>query len=151
MTATTKTAKSQKPATTKAAKAAKPQANGQAKPRARKEGLRLPQVRILRVLAAAKAPYTRPDLVEAISQGDKPTAIGDALGVLGDSRAAREAAAGYPSLLTLEFVAMKEAKLRLGGNDDGRVSKVYSITPAGRKALAAAEKAIKEREAAKAK
>lgn len=111
-----------------AKKPVKPSANG--KPRARKEGLRLPQVRILKVLTTAKGPMTRAKITDKVSQGDKPTATGYSLGSTDASLLKRYAKeCGYPSLLLLGFARQVELDI------DGKKETSYEITAAGRKAL----------------
>ncbi len=124
------------PATVPAAANGKPKAprkraaKPSKKPRARKEGLRLPQVRILKALAGGKR-LTRAQIIEKITQNGKATAIGDALGCKDpDLRKKRDASVGYKSLLSLGYVRQVEQ------DHDGHMETVHEITAAGTKALA---------------
>lgn len=116
------------PKAPKAKAAPKAAAKADAKP-----GIRLPQARILKALAASKKPLTRGELIAKVSRDpDHPTAIGDALGVTDPkNRPVREKAAGYKSLITLGLV--KEH--HLGGPGEEVNETVHEITAAGRKAL----------------
>lgn len=101
------------------------------KSRERKTGLRRPQVRILELLAKSKKPLTRHDIKYGISQtADKPTSIGDALGLDDPEKAAAAMEkAGYPSLMALKFV--KKLVLDI----DGHKEICFEINAAGRRAL----------------
>lgn len=113
------------------ARKAKPEVKSETngKPRARKEGLRLPQVRILKALPAGRR-LSRAQIIEKITQDGKATAIGDALGCKDpELRKARDASVGYKSLLSLGYA--KQVDL----DHDGRAETVYESTAAGRKAL----------------
>lgn len=129
------------PAKPSKGKAAKPSSNGEANPRARKNGLRTAQVRILEALVKAKGPATKGRLC-SICAPTFPTAakhqawMGDPLGGVDPvARQAAEEKAGYLSLLTLKYV-----KMDVIGGDDVPKERVYEITAAGRKALEAVSK-----------
>jgi hypothetical protein len=120
-----------KPAKVKAKKTkAAPAVNG--KPRARKGGLRLPQVRILR--AIKDRPLTRTKIIAKITQEGKATAIGFALGPVDKGRyTAYTAQCGYKSLLALGYVRPVVIDV------DGKKETLYEATAAGKKAITAAK------------
>lgn len=94
------------------------------------EALRKPQVRILQVLAKAKKPLSRADL---IAKGIEATSLGGYIGLHDEeARATQEARDGYKSLLTRKFV-------RYAPDQDGSGKAFYQITATGKKALARAE------------
>lgn len=123
------------------AKAAKPKT--ERAPRAAKTGLRDAQIRILKVMAKARAPLTRVTLNEAVAAvGDFPTAekfiqwMADPLGASDPAnRPTAEGRCGYPSLLTLKYVSQKTIKIL------DKPTLVYEITATGRKGLEATLKA----------
>ncbi len=98
--------------------AAKAEGNGHAV----KDGLRKPQVRILRALAAANGPMTDGDLAEA---ADVPRTH-----VTGFTLVAYKSKRS-PALVQLGLVRDK----RMVVGDSGREARVYEITAAGRKAI----------------
>lgn len=120
-----------------------------AAPRARKEGLRTAQVRILEALAKSKAPLTKGQINESCAKAGFETAkkfsqwMADPLGSRNPevSRAAEERS-GYKSLLTLKLVKHHEVTVEEGMAPEHR----YEITALGRKAL---EKARAEAKSAK--
>lgn len=109
-------------------------------PRAKKDGLRKPQVRALAALAKLKEGQTlgRAGLSDAakIDPAWVSATVGSADA---ESRAACEARNGYKCLITLGFAKSKVIDV------EGKKEAAYSITPAGRKAL---EKALKAQAAA---
>jgi serine/threonine protein kinase/DNA-binding PadR family transcriptional regulator len=107
--------------------------------RAKKEGLRVPQVKILRFLATANSEhstFSRDEIALGITEkeGGK-TAIGDALGRVDKEARERSDVANYPSLISLGYVEMVE----MADPDGGRPTIRYRITQAGREALKLAE------------
>ncbi len=102
--------------------------------RAKKEGLRKPQIKILKALLASKGPLSRRRIAEAISAD--PTRITDVWDPIGttteEDQPAQDERLGYRSLMSLKFLRRKELEL------DGHKEVVFELTPAGRKA---AEKA----------
>lgn len=116
--------------TTKGTKAAKVEKKV-ATPRAKKEGLRKPQVRILAYLNKQATPKTRKEISEKA-----PVDAACCVEYIGSSDVEtrkKNDERKFPSLLTLGHVKLGQPAEE-GGAD------VYSITPAGKKALAAAEK-----------
>lgn len=117
----------------KAAAAAKPER----KPRARKEGLRLPQIRVLHVLSKAKGPLSRTAISEKC--GNKTTVVvGRAVGYSDPAKrkafeqtkdGGGEPGNPCPSLLTLGYVTEKELDV------DGAKETVIELTAKGRKAF----------------
>jgi Domain of unknown function (DUF4268) len=100
-------------------------------PPAKKE-LRKPQLRILAALDKANSPLSRTKISENASVDI--AWVGDHLGRHdADARKEREAKTGYPSLLTLGYAEGKTLDF------EGKEERVYEITDAGRKALAAAQ------------
>jgi hypothetical protein len=108
----------------------------------RKQGLRAPQVRILKALSKAKAPLNQYTLCgkASVDPGWLPDAlfgrIGDDDSKVGKYRTeatplglARAEKIGFPSLLALKLVKCKLIDV------DGRTERVWEITPAGRKAV----------------
>jgi hypothetical protein len=98
-------------------------------PRAKKEGLRKPQVRILAALAKAKTPLTRNEIAEKATC-DKAW-LNSWIGSKNPEIRAKNDKAEFPCLLTLKLVK---------DNEDEEKGTVYIITPAGKAALAAASK-----------
>lgn len=134
-TATTTKGKKDKKETTKPAT--------ERKPRARKEGLRSFQVRILKCLAKAKGPLTRTQISEkAPAHPTNQTNLWGIGLVDPDKRKEAEKKTQIPSLLTLGFVRERMIPGELNDKgEEGRKERVYEITASGRKAM---EKAIKE-------
>ena len=102
-----------------------------AKVEAKKRGatnLRQPQIRILQVLAKAKKPMTRKDIVEAAGANPSkldPAWMGTWIGPIdADVRTASDAKYNLKSLLTLKAVTMVELEDVTGI--------AYTITAAGR-------------------
>lgn len=118
-----KTAKAAKPAKKAAKKADKA-------PRARKEGLRNPQVRILKALSKGKS-LTRAEIAEK-APVDVATCV-EYIGSHDDAKRIANDKKHFPSLLTLKYV--KAEQHDEGGHDVVR----YAITAAGKAALAKAE------------
>lgn len=114
---------------TLAAKKGTPAKPATREPRAKKEGLRKAQIRILAALTKAKSPLTRKEIAEKA-----PCDLANTVELIGskdtDKRAANDEK-HFPCLLTLKFVKDTE---------DEEKGTVYSITPAGKTALAAASK-----------
>lgn len=129
-TATPETAPVAKPKKKAKAKPGTPKATQNKAKRAPKEGLRVPQIRILRALEKANKPLTRNAIVEKVTQGDSPTATGYSLGPTNpDLFAKYQKECGYPCLLLLKYVKMHNLDI------DGVKETVFEITAAGRKAL----------------
>lgn len=104
------------------------------KPRAPKEGLRTPQMRILKALIKAGSMVSKARICELVAK-EFPTAVkfqawmADPLGSLDAAvRKVAEKKAGYDSLLTLKFVTTKVLDV------DGKEERVYGITATGKKA-----------------
>ncbi len=100
--------------------------------------LKLPQIRILCVLAEAPGPLRKDIIGEEVAARypSVPYAarfeawMGDPIGLADpDKRPNAEAKAGYPSLLTLKYITTKQL------NIEGKLERVYSITDEGLKWL----------------
>lgn len=111
-----------------------------------KEGLRVPQIRILKALSKAKGPVSKNRICEMVAK-EFPTAgkftawMSDPLGAVDEAgRKTAEERSGYKSLLTLRYVTSKVIDV------ENKKERVYEITSTGRKALVAAEKAAAEKE-----
>lgn len=105
-------------------------------PRAIKEGLRKPQIEILRALSKAKKPMTRPEI--AVASEVDPTKIGDYAGPRpADRTEAAKARYPFPCLCELKYVKAESSR---PATDGGRTQNVYTITAAGRIALQKADK-----------
>lgn len=135
-----KAAANGKPAAKKAAKAAlvaAPKA-----PRTKKDGMRAGQIRILQALSKNRS-LTRVAVAEAAGK----TTTGMAFNHIGPTNPAKrpetETRTGYPCLLTLGFVQVVENKVEKRADGSWILERAYCITPAGRKALAAALKGAK--------
>ncbi len=104
-----------------------------------KEGLRVPQVKILRFLAQASSQastFSRDQIALGITEKEgAKTAIGDALGPVDKEARERSDVANYPSLISLKLVEMVE----MADPASGRTTIRYRITEAGREALKPAE------------
>lgn len=127
--ATKKTAKPAK-ATKKAPvkKAAKPSENG----RAKKEGLRSAQVRILKYLAKQPKPRTRNEIADK-APADRAFCSQFLGRIDAEKRAAADEAYGFPSLLTLKAIKADTE------DRDGKDTIVFSITAHGKSLLAKTE------------
>lgn len=101
-------------------------------PRARKEGLRKPQIDVLRCLSKAREPLSRKQIAEKAK-----TDLAFLTSHIGshdeETRKANDKK-NWPSLLGLGFVRSSTEEI------DGRQTIAYEITATGRKALAKAEK-----------
>lgn len=108
-----------------------------AAPIAHDNRLKAPQIRVLQLLARARAPLARGKIAE--STAIDPSWVGVWVGRTDPvKRAESEAKWGYTSLLTLKFAVQKTVTV------DDRDTVAYEITAAGRKSLEkhlAAEKA----------
>src|SRR5262245_48289785 len=123
--------KAAKPEAEPKAKGAKPKAEGdkgEAAPKAKADGLRGPQVRILKALAAADGPLSRKQIAEqAPCDG---AWLGTWVGSEDAELRARKDKEVMPSLVGLGFVR------HVAGEADGKPVTLHAITPAGKKALA---------------
>lgn len=123
-----KTANPKDAKATKAAATPKAETNG----RARKDGLRKAQIRILQLLSKASNPLTRPEIAKKA-----PCDLANCTELIGshndDVRKANDAK-HFPSLRSLGFVRVEVHDI------DGKDVFHHSITATGRKAL---EKALK--------
>lgn len=123
------------------AKEAKGKEKAEAKPRAKKEGLRPAQVKILQLLSKAPKGLTKKAMVE--QGGMEPTSLGCYLGLRDDEqRKALEEKTGRVALIDLKLI--KEEV-------DDELGYVYFITPAGKEKMKEMDKAQKETEKAEAK
>jgi len=128
-----KTAKAPKPspATEKAQEAAEKGDKKEPKPKAKKGGLRKPQIRILKFLATAKEPHSRATIGE-----NAPCDVAGCTEWIGSpddvKRLANDEKMGFKSLITLGFV--KGAERTIGEGKKARL--VYTITAKGKKAVA---------------
>lgn len=105
-------------------------------PRATKEGLRKPQIEILRALSKAKKPLTRPEI--AVASEVDGTKIGDYAGPRpADRTEAARARYPFPCLVELKLVKAESSR---PATDGGRTQNVYTITAAGKAALVKADK-----------
>ena len=117
----------------KAAKEKKTEAATESKPRAKKEGMRKPQVRILAALKKAGKSLSRAQIAEN-APCDRAW-LNEWLGAHDEAKRKANDVKFFPSLLTLGFIRYAKP------NDDGQPT--YDITAAGKKAVEAAEKAAK--------
>lgn len=102
--------------------------------RAKKEGIRNPQVRILKLLAKSSKPLDRAT-ISAKAEVDSAF-CSQYLGRLdADKRAAADKTYGFPSLITLSAIKAEKHDV------DGKDTVVFSITATGRKLLEKTEKA----------
>lgn len=102
--------------------------------RAKKDGLRGPQIRILQTLARNSRPLSRKQIAE--KAGVDPTKIGDYAGPRPDSQSFETAEKWpFPDLHTAKLVRVEQHDI------DGRDVLCYTITAAGRKALEASQNA----------
>lgn len=121
---------------TKATKPAAPKA-----PRTRKEGLRKGQIKVLTVLSKIKGVLNEWKIAEKAPMGKEwlPDALFGRIGDLPEGTKtitkptplglARTKLSGYPSLLELALVKGKVI------DNNGKMERVWEITPSGRKAL----------------
>lgn len=145
--ATTKTAAKAAKMTRDEVKGLKPSANGKPaarEPRARKEGLRVPQIRVLQVLTKSKGPLSRSAI--SVKCGNKTTVVvGRAVGYSDPARRATfeqtkdgggSPGSPCPSLLTLGYVKERELDV------EGVSETVLELTPKGAKAFQALGKVV---------
>lgn len=125
--------KAAKPA--KAAKAVKKAATNGAAPKAKKDGLRGPQVRILTCLSKAKGPLTRNQISEK-APVDVATCV-EYIGSTDKDRREANDTKHFPSLISLGLVKYDTHEV------DGRDTIAYTITPKGRTQLEKEQKAAK--------
>lgn len=130
-----KAPKTEKAKAPKAKKTAKKVAKKTAKkgktakaPRAKKDGLRKPQIRILQCLAKAKAPFSRAQIAEKAPCD--VAWLNSWIGSRNIETRAKNDQAGFLCLLSLALVKEHQAK-------DGQRGVAYEITAAGRKAISA--------------
>jgi DNA-binding MarR family transcriptional regulator len=123
--------KAAKKAPKKAAKAPKKGKAAKA-PRAKKEGLRKPQVRVLEALAKSKKSLSRTEISE--KGGVDLAMLNSYIGSQDDSIRKKNDELVCKSLLTLGFV-------KYGTQQEEGRGMYYDITPAGRKALDSAKAA----------
>lgn len=101
---------------------------------AKKDGLRTPQVRVLKALSLGKA-LTRKQISES-GQVDS-AGLTEWLGSLDETKRLANDVKHWPSLISLGLVRAELLDV------EGKDTVVYTITAKGKKALAAAEKAAK--------
>jgi hypothetical protein len=100
-------------------------AQGEKTEKGKKSGLRPAQVKVLELLKKGDA-LTRTQMYSAL---ETSAGLNGVLGYNDPERRARADQEGYPSLLTLGYIRIKEAEV------DGRKTNVYEITPKGKAAL----------------
>lgn len=119
-------------ATKSPSKATKAEANGKAPaPREKKTGLRPVQVRVLKALASAKGPLSRPRLYEVLGFKNQ-SGLNDVVGRDDEATRKRIDAEKYPSLLSLGHIRNRILDV------DGKKERVYEITASGKKAASKA-------------
>lgn len=131
--------KAAKKTATKKKTPAKKKATGA--PRAKKDGLRKPQIRILKTLSKNSKPLTRSEIADK-APVDVATCV-EYLGSDDDSVRKANDKKHFPSLVTLGFVKATDGSPKKGKDgtfSDNAGPTEYSITATGRKALEAAGK-----------
>lgn len=141
--ATTKAKSNGKPKAAKktAAKKKTPAKKAASAPRAKKEGLRKPQVRILKTLSKNSKPLTRSEIADK-APVDVATCV-EYIGSDDDGVRKSNDKKHFPSLVTLGFVKATDGSPKKGKDgtfSDNAGPTEYSITATGRKALEAAGK-----------